>query len=80
MREILKMNQILKTMALICDHFDSYFHILFIALDFTINIQNVNTSCHSERGKCHRKRVHIRDTDMMRSGVKIHTLRYFDQG
>ena len=34
---------ILKTIKLFGNHFNSYFHNLFIALDFTINIHNVNS-------------------------------------
>ena len=39
----MKMVSILKTIKLFGYHFNSYFHNLFIALDFTINIHNVNS-------------------------------------
>ena len=45
----LKMDGILKTIKLIGNHFNSQFHNLFIALDFTINIHNVNSLGHSDK-------------------------------
>ena len=43
------MDQIPLIFKLIGDKFKPYYHNLFIALDFTINIHNVNTLCHARR-------------------------------